>query len=106
MCVCVCVCVCVRVCVCACVCVSVSVFKGMSDSAPESSERGYCMHEYGNRHLTHDALVTTDNGVLATINTAYRTIILSFGTVDNLLSLILLWIPRPCQIYVSQTNCN
>ena len=22
------------------------------------------MHEYGNRHLTHDALVTTDNGVL------------------------------------------
>ena len=31
------------------------------------------MHEYGNRHLTHDALVTTDNVVLATINTAYRT---------------------------------
>ena len=61
------------------------------------------MHEYGNRHLTHDALVTTDNGVLATINTAYRTIILRF---DNLLSLILLRIPRPCQIYVSQTNCN
>ena len=62
------------------------------DSAPESSERGYCMHEYGNRHLTHDALVTTDNVVLVTLWQPFIT--------DNAMD------TKAMPIYVSQTSYN